>query len=595
MAQAVVVSRRAPVETDDVLRMLRAASPERAAAQRVEVRGNAAFGVANDPAFADTWLAVDDGRMALFEGTLDNESELRAELGQPGRPAPQDLAALVLAAVEAWGDAAPARFRGNFAGACWGGHTLTCFNDQLGLRPLFFRDDDGRFVVASEAKQVPPGARIRREPDVDVVEDIFYGRPQPGATALKGVSRFPRASIARVEGSDRAEFRRYWDPDGLLETARLGVDEASERLTELLEQAVHRTITGNDVAELSGGIDSTTIAALAAPRHVELSGKSLTALTHVYPDQPTVDEQKYAQLVSDALGLAFHTYVPQARPLDRLEHWVDVLDGPTNVLAIPSIVEGLEHARLLGSRTVLSGEMAEFVYTMREHLIGHLLLRGRLRPAARWVRQRRERGHRWQTILRQTVRSVAPPRVAERWFALRRRREQAIAPWIVSSGKRSVLSSDLRRPARRRWELGQLLPIKSDVTGFESLELCAAACGVHLRLPLADVDLWEFFLSLRAETKFPDLVSKSLVRRAMRGRVPDAILDRKDKTAFDAHALATADYDGLRRYVLESEQRLAGIDYRLLAERVERRNMSLFELVWAYDLARAHAFLDLWR
>jgi hypothetical protein len=81
----------------------------------------------------------------------------------------------------------------------------------------------------------------------------------------------------------------------------------------------------------------------------------------------------------------------------------------------------------------------------------------------------------------------------------------------------------------------------------------------------------------------------------MRGRVPDAILDRKDKTAFDAHALATADYDGLRRYVLESEQRLAGIDYRLVAERIERRNMSLFELVWAYDLARAHAFLDLWR
>jgi asparagine synthase (glutamine-hydrolysing) len=125
----------------------------------------------------------------------------------------------------------------------------------------------------------------------------------------------------------------------------------------------------------------------------------------------------------------------------------------------------------------------------------------------------------------------------------------------------------------------------------EADAICAAACGVEVRRPLADVDLWEFFLSLPAEQKFPDPVSKGLVRRAMRGRLPVEIFERRDKTAFDAHYLAGADYPALRRLLLDDWLRLPGVDYEHLRLRLEDESMGVFELSWASDLARAHAFL----
>ena len=115
-----------------------------------------------------------------------------------------------------------------------------------------------------------------------------------------------------------------------------------------------------------------------------------------------------------------------------------------------------------------------------------------------------------------------------------------------------------------------------------------------MRRPLVDVDLWEFVLSLPAEIKFPDAVPKSLLRESLRGRLPDELLDRKDKTFFNDFALRTADYDGIRRLALDSEQRIHGVDYELLRARVEAQSMGVVELLWAYDLARAHAFLGLW-
>ncbi len=153
---------------------------------------------------------------------------------------------------------------------------------------------------------------------------------------------------------------------------------------------------------------------------------------------------------------------------------------------------------------------------------------------------------------------------------------------------------DLARPARRRWLEHQLAPLVGvGAYSFDADAIVAAVCGVHVRRPLVDVDLWEFVLSLPAEIKFPDALPKSLLRESVRGRLPDALLDRTDKTYFNDFALRTADYDGLRRWALASEARIAGVDYGRLAERIDARDLNVVELLWAYDLARAHAYLEL--
>jgi asparagine synthase (glutamine-hydrolysing) len=129
---------------------------------------------------------------------------------------------------------------------------------------------------------------------------------------------------------------------------------------------------------------------------------------------------------------------------------------------------------------------------------------------------------------------------------------------------------------------------------MEADELCSALSGVSVRRPFADIDLWEFFLSLRAEDKYPDLRSKTLMRRLLRGRLPDEILDRRKKTFFDDHVMAHVNYEILRRHLASPSYRVAGVNYRELGERIEKRNLGLYDYYWANKLARIHAFADLY-
>lgn len=597
-ALAAVLSGSAPAGADAVERALRAA-PHRGEELAVVTVGQASLGVANEPGFADAWVAGREGIAIALQGALDNKEELDAELARTGRRAGDDgPAETVLAAFDAWGKEAPARFRGMFAGAWTDGTTLRLFRDHLGLAPLHHRAGREAFVAATEAKQVVAGAGVPREPDVESVEAMFFGRFDSRRTMLRGVARFPRASTAAVEPGREPVFDRYWDPAPLLETARLTLPEAREGLAEQVERAVRRTVTGLDAVSLSGGIDSPTIAAFAAPRHLDLTGRPLPALSSVYPDLPAVDESKWIELVVEHLGLELHTYRPSSRPLDDLAHWVDVLDGPVDTMSIPELAENYRLARELGARNVLSGEMAEWVFTFGQHLIGHLVLHGRVGASLAWMRDQRARGASWRRIARRAGPSLVSSRAGLAWLRLRGRTQafRHLPDWVdAEAAGGPVERPDFARPARRRWLDHQLDPLVGVGSySFDADAVCAAYHGVHVRRPLADVDLWEFVLTLPAEIKFPNALPKSLLRESVRGRLPDAILDRQDKTFFDDFALGTADYDGLRRWILETDVRLTGVDYALLAERIEARDMQVVELLWAYDLARAHAFLGLW-
>ena len=80
----------------------------------------------------------------------------------------------------------------------------------------------------------------------------------------------------------------------------------------------------------------------------------------------------------------------------------------------------------------------------------------------------------------------------------------------------------------------------------------------------------------------------------MRGLLPDELIDRRDKTFFDEFHLAKADYATLKRLLIDSPQHLKGIDYGLLRDRLEHGDMRVYELQWARNVAKVHAFLNQW-
>jgi hypothetical protein len=309
-----------------------------------------------------------------------------------------------------------------------------------------------------------------------------------------------------------------------------------------------------------------------------------------------VDERPYIELVADRLGLELHTYVPQARSLDDLAFWIDLLDAPVDTLSIPEVAELYRGVRETGARNTMSGELVEYASTARYFTVAHLLLHGRLKPAGRLLLDEHRRGRPWWRIARQLLLETAPPSIAAPIGRRLRREWTRLPDWMDAkkaggAGNRPELSF----PARRRWEKLQLGPFGSGpaAPNIEANEICAAYCGIQSRYPLADIDLWEFFLSLPAEIKYPNRVLKGLIRDVMTGRLPDEIVWRHDKTAFDDHLRATAEYPDLQRWIFGTNgYRMEGVDYHVLGRQLERQELDVAALRIARDLARIHAFVS---
>jgi asparagine synthase (glutamine-hydrolysing) len=592
-----VLEKGAPPNESRAREML-AAAPHRGSCISLRTRGSCILGVANRPDSADASVSADGAVIAALSGRLDNASDLFQALVSAGTPPASAVGAdIVVAAFRAYGADAPRRMRGAFAGVVTDGTTLWCFRDHVGFRPLFYRDEPGVFVAASEPRQVVVGTHLSEEPDFSVLEQMFFGRmPSDAPAALKGVERLAQATTLNVSVENGIHKTRYWNPADLLETAHISSGDLRDRFLELLRQAASRTLTGKDVILLSGGLDSSAVAAVAAPFSRARSGRSLGALSAVFPELPSVDERDYIELLAKSFGMELDTYRPRARALDDVDEWCRRFASPVPILSIPEVADAYALARQHGYENVITGEFAEFVFGNPIHVISHHLSRGHLRALTTLLAAERRRGASTRSLAGKLGETFLPGRAAT-WY-LRKRGMDAphrIPDWLDASKVNEVpFRADLLPPSRERWRRLQLAGTEGATISIEADEACAAMMGVTIRRPLADIDLWEFFLSLPAELKCPDLRFKSVVRGFLRGIVPDEILDRKRKTLFNDHVMTQVDYPTLRRLLIQPRHRLPGVDYSKLAQRIQQQNFNRFDWFWAKDLAWIHAFLGAW-
>ena len=558
--------------------------------------GSSLLGIATRPDFVDESLSAGGELVAALTGRIDNAAELHRELTAGGHtPASPVGADIVVAAFRAFGPEVVNRFRGAFAGLVTDGRTMWCFRDHVGFRPLFYRDDPAAFVVASEARPVAVGSGIKEEPDLRVLEWImFRGMPSNTPTALKGVERMAQGCVFTVDAARGLSAVRYWRPWDLLETARISVPDAQERFLELLAQAVARSVTGDDVVLLSGGLDSPMVAAYAAPEHLRRTGRPIGALSAVFPDLPAVDESKYIALVAERFGMKLDTFRPTARALDDVEEWCRRFATPVPTLSIPEVWDVYSRAKQLGYQNVLTGEFAELTFGKWPHQLAHLLAHGRFGALAAVIRAEHARGASRRDLVLDALTAFVPGRLANWYFSRRGPAPGQETPdWMERpKGGRSTPRRDFVPSPRERWRDLQLWGTAGSTITMEADAICGFMAGVTIRRPLADVDLWEFFLSLPPEVKFPVLEWKALARRALRGVVPDEILDRPRKTLFNDHVTQQIDYPTLRRLLAAPAYRIPGVNYARLAERIDRQDFGFMDWIRARELAKCYAFLN---
>lgn len=485
-----------------------------------------------------------DGRYwIVFNGEVYNFVELRQELEAQGETFRSGSdTEVVVRAITLWGKSALSRLVGMFAFALLDTQeqTLLLARDCFGIKPLYYTVAGNRLAFASEIKallRVPdfkPTINAQR-----LYDYLRFGRTDDSAqTIIDEVHVLPPAHYVEIDLNQPSKVSpvRYWTLNP--EPIDVSFKEATCRVRELFVESVRMHLR-SDVPVgvcLSGGIDSSAIAMVMR----EVAGSALDLNTFSYvPQEAELSEEKWIDLVGQRCAARMHKISPDAT---RLEEDLDALVvsqdepfGSTSIYAQRCVMNLVARHQI---KVVLDGQGADemlggYRYFWGARLAG-MIRTGQYGLAKRFLDATKVHGGAKRMVgfaaqyvlptgmqgpLRKMVgQELAPAWLNESWFSAR---GVTMAPAMTKTSKhvlRDVLKGDIQ---------GGLLALLR----YEDRN--SMNFSVESRVPFLTPQLAEYVISLPEKYLVSDEgESKHVFRAAMRGIVPDEILDRKDKVGF---------------------------------------------------------------
>ena len=471
-------------------------------------------------------MANEDGSLRLvFNGEIYNYIEIRNELIKRGHGfSSRSDTEIILHAYEEWGMECPARFNGMWAFAIWDENRqeLFCSRDRFGIKPFYYTQVDDSFLFASEIKALLAHPDVGRSPDDQMLLTyLAWGvHDHTERTMFAGISQIPPAHALVVTAGGMKNPFRYWDIT--VNPAILGRptdNSTAADLLFLLHDAT-RIHLRSDVAVgtcLSGGIDSSTLVAIInglirteAPESVGTRQKTFSA---VFGDK-RFDESRYIDEIVSATGVdARRTSPGTARIHNDLDHLITMQDEPFGSLSVYAqyCVMRLAADRV---KVVLDGQGADELFA------GYLAYEGS------YIRGLIGQLH-WYTALRETIGAI---RLHYGFFS------DAIRQLVVRSGRRNLLRGEIPEVRRYAGTLDKVLHRELNSTNLPALlhyeDRNSMAFSIESRVPFLDVRLVEHVAALPLDQKIRNGVAKHLLRRAVKGLIPETIRCRMDKMGF---------------------------------------------------------------
>jgi asparagine synthase (glutamine-hydrolysing) len=513
-------------------------------------------------------MATADGAHTIvFNGEIYNYRELRGELARLGCVFhTQTDTEVLLQAYVTWGRACLRRLIGMFAFAVLDQRRRLLFlaRDFFGIKPLYYVQPtlsppsvagaqtslplpsgtgvggEGIFAFASEIKALLDWLPLKRTVQPQrLYEYLRFGRTDHSAQTLwSEIRQMPAAHYLEVplDRPEQAEPVCYWSlPQE--EPLDLSFEEAAQHVREKFLQNI-RLHLRSDVpvgAALSGGIDSSSIVAcmrLVAPQ-AELHAVSFIA------DDPAVSEEKWVDLVGGHARANVHKVrANSGRLLADLDNLIYTQDEPFGSTSIFAQYCVFRHAREQGIKVMLDGqgadEMLAGYHLFLPARLGSLVRQGRWIEACQFARRAMGlpgmRGH-----IRLWVQAgrLLLPSIGARLLGRFLMPAWLNAAWFQDRGVALAPTSNARQRDMMREELRQTVAATSLPMLLRYEDRNSMASSIESRLPFLTPDLAEFLFRLPEEYILgPDGRSKNVFRQAMRGIVPDAILDRRDKIGF---------------------------------------------------------------
>ena len=507
-----------------------------------------------------------DGRYTIVHnGEIYNFLELADELRALGRRFTTTTdTEVILAAYDAWGPACLERFNGIWAFAIWDARDEALFvaRDRVGVKPLFLAEGSGQLAFASEIKALRELPWVSDDPRHDVVREYLIDgtSDRAGATFYRDIESFPPAHALVVTSHDR-RWTRYWSPTAGSTDASLrasaGDADRVDQFRALLVDSIGLQLR-SDVpigSCLSGGLDSSSIVCIAsAMRRGELAAASdahrerdaIPQLAFFAEFREAgIDERPYVDAVVEATGVTLHTTSPDSQTfLSSLERVLEAQDEPFGSLSILAQYHVMRIAHEAGVKVLLDGQGADELLAGYSNYNG-IRTAGALRsgdPRTMLDASMAVIGGRapWRSTLGYTV-------LGHRTLPSQLIRGRMPLGWLGAavgrspSEDRSVDASGTLLAAKLWREIvSDNLP---KLLRYEDRN--SMAFGIEARVPFLDHRLIEASMALPDRLKIDRFGRrKAILRRAMAGIVPDVVLRRTDKVAFQPPE---------RRWLIEAE------------------------------------------
>lgn len=504
---------------------------------------------------ADQPMSNDDGSVWLtFNGEIYNHADIRSELNKIATikwKTDHSDTEVILRAYEQWGLDCVHRFRGMFAIGIWDKRSddLLLIRDRIGVKPLYYSIHNERVVFASEIKALLRDPDQKRAVDQESLYHYlsFLTTPAPN-TLFEGVKKIPGGCWVRINRDGAVRTERYWDvwdfAKPLPEMSE--ADLAKRILNELKTSVALRKVSDVPVGVfLSGGIDSSTNAALFS----EDASHPLRTFSLGYKGENETyqNELHYAREVAEKLKSDHHEILLDGEDLLKfLPEMVHLQDEPIADPVCVPIFYLSKLARDNGIVVCQVGEGADELYWG----YGSWKIKLRLQEIDNWP-------------VPKFIKKIGLGFLKLLGFShslpyefLRRGSEGLPIFWggaesFTETEKRWLLSPALRerfknysswealkpiydRFRTKAWEKSPLhwmtyLDLNLRLPELLLMRVDKMSMGVSLegRVPFLDHKFVELAMSIPSATKTKDGVSKYILKKAVRGVIPDRIIDRK--------------------------------------------------------------------
>jgi asparagine synthase (glutamine-hydrolysing) len=490
-------------------------------------------------------FSEDRSAAIVFNGEIYNYRDLAETLKTAGHTfSTRSDTETILHAYEEYGDDCLQQLRGMFGFAIWDGakQRLLLARDRLGVKPVYYYRDRHFLAFASEIKALLEMRSIPREVDPEAFDMYLSLRYVPGPrTMFKNIFRLQPGHVLVVDDSG-IRISKYWDID-YPDMEPRSPEYLLERFRELLDESVRMRLLSEVPLGvfLSGGLDSSAILATMS----KYAGDSRVQTFSVgyqasRAEETASNEFEYARLAADAFASEHHEYRLDATHFaEFVPDLVSYLDEP---LADPSCIPLYFISKLAREHitVVLSGEGADEILA-GYGIYGKMLAldriysgSGPLGRLAPWIANLAP-----SEKLRHYVRMCGQPLET---------RYRGVSRGFTEEGKLRLVGADRMKQSERQLRevfggyfkavekaspLDRMLFVDAKVWLPDDLLIKAdkmtMANGLELRVPFLDHKLVEFAAALPNASKIHGKGGKTLLRSAMRGVLPDAIIDRPKK------------------------------------------------------------------